>query len=557
MNKRIMTVDELYAFCLQNNFAKFESSDTDSELVVEMHGHFAKDENSDNKFSEGLTPFVSRAFHDKINLNKSKIETDVFEENLPSSHLRPILANIVRDEETGVLDFGSHDYHVEKITETDKNGNKVEIEKIVYDEQPIGVIDGSKNAIEYDAKADVNRAVLHGYLYDGYCQDAIDILNRRGTVDCSVELSIRAMSFDTSTNTLVLDDFYVSALTLLSEKTKPGMAGSNFKIEDFEVKENKDKFSKDEKIVELLESISHKLSELNKTEQFSVQNDSKKGGDKKDMSKFEELLSKYNKTAEDVTFDYAEMSDEELEAKFAEIFEDDNSDGDNPEGTSEPKDNKGESQNFEKLVRTYEISHEDIRHALYSLLAPYEESDNDYYYICNVYDSYFVYEGWCTDNIYRQGYKKDGDSVSLEGERIPLFRMLLTESEKAELEAMRVEYASLKEFKENIEFEKLHEERENLANSERYSILAQKDENGKYINSNFEELMKEIDNYSISDLETKLKVMHSDYTAEHVNFSSAPIEEKKPSVSKKQFVNVSKKSTSPSRYGNLFKEKDE
>jgi hypothetical protein len=541
MNKRIMTVDELYAFCLQNNFAKFESSETDSELVVEMHGHFAKDENSDNKFSEGLTPFVSRAFHDKINLNKSKIETDVFEENLPSSHLRPILANIVRDEETGVLDFGSHDYHVEKITETDKNGNKVEIEKIVYDEQPIGVIDGSKNAIEYDAKADVNRAVLHGYLYDGYCQDAIDILNRRGTVDCSVELSIRAMSFDTSTNTLVLDDFYVSALTLLSEKTKPGMAGSNFKIEDFEVKENKDKFSKDEKIVELLESISHKLSESNKTEQFSVQNDSKKGGDKKDMSKFEELLSKYNKTAEDVTFDYAEMSDEELEAKFAEMFNDEA---------------ENENKSFEKLVRTYEISHEDVRHALYSLLAPYEESDNDYYYICNVYDSYFVYEGWCTDNIYRQGYNKDGDNVSLEGERIPLFRMLLTESEKAELESMRAEYTSLKEFKENTEFEKLHEERENLANSERYSILAQKDENGKYINSNFEKLMNEIDNYSLTDLETKLKVMHSDYTAEHASFSSTLTEEKKSVVSKKQFVNVSKKSTTPSRYGKLFKEQD-
>lgn len=541
MNKRIMTVDELYVFCLQNNFAKFESTETNSELVVEMPGCFAKEENLDKKFSEGLTPFVSRAFHDKINLNRSNIETDVFEENLPSSHLRPILANIVMDEETGILDFGSHDYHIEKITETDKNGNKVEIEKIVYDEQPIGVIDGSKNAIEYDEEADVNRAVLHGYLYDGYCQDAIDILNRRGTVDCSVELSIRAMSFDTSTNTLVLDDFYVSALTLLSEKAKPGMAGSNFKIEDFEVKENKDKFSNDEKIVELLESISYKLSELNKIEQFSVQNDSKKGGDKKDMSKFEELLSKYNKTVEDITFDYSDLSDEELEAKFAEMFNDDA---------------ENENKSFEKLVRTYEISHEDVRHALYSLLAPYEESDNDYYYICNVYDSYFVYEGWCTDNIYRQGYNKDGDNVSLEGERIPLFRMLLTESEKAELESMRAEYTSLKEFKENTEFEKLHEERENLANSERYSILAQKDENGKYINSNFEELMNEIDNYSLTDLETKLKVIHSDYTAEHASLSSTLTEEKKSVVSKKQFVNVSKKSTTPSRYGKLFKEQD-
>ena len=55
---------------------------------------------------------------------------------------------------------------------------------------------GSRTNIEYDKDAKVNRAVLHGYLYDEYCSDAIDILNRRGTVDCSIELCIRTMSFD-------------------------------------------------------------------------------------------------------------------------------------------------------------------------------------------------------------------------------------------------------------------------------------------------------------------------------------------------------------------------
>ena len=120
MNKRVMTVDELYNFCLQNNFSKFDSNESGAELVVEMPGHFAKDTEDDSRFREGLTPFVSRAFHDKINLNKSKIETEVFEDNLPSSHLRPILANIVKDKETGLLDFGSHDFHIEKVVEKDR-----------------------------------------------------------------------------------------------------------------------------------------------------------------------------------------------------------------------------------------------------------------------------------------------------------------------------------------------------------------------------------------------------------------------------------------------------
>ena len=34
MSKRIMTVDELYAFCLKNKFSKFDSKEFGKELVV-------------------------------------------------------------------------------------------------------------------------------------------------------------------------------------------------------------------------------------------------------------------------------------------------------------------------------------------------------------------------------------------------------------------------------------------------------------------------------------------------------------------------------------------
>lgn len=104
-----------------------------------------------------------------------------------------------------------------------------------------------------------NRAVLHGYLYDEYCQDAIEILNRRGTVDCSVELCIRELSFNTANKTLQLDDFYVSGLTLLSKDVSPGMAGSNFKIEDFAVNTETVTFNTDNKLVETLEKLTNIL----------------------------------------------------------------------------------------------------------------------------------------------------------------------------------------------------------------------------------------------------------------------------------------------------------
>ena len=474
MGRRIMTVDELYSFCLKNNFLNFDSKEFGKELVVEMPANFEKSNDDTDKMTEGLTPFVSRAFHDHINLNKSEIKEQDFKDNLPSSHLRPILANIVKDEETGELDFGSHDYHIEEVTETDENGNKVIIEKTVYDEQPIGVIDGSMTSIEYDEEAKVNRAVLHGYLYNEYCQDAIDILNRRGTVDCSVELIIRELSFDSVSKTLVLNDFYVAGLTLLSAKCRPGMAGSNFKIEDFSADKNTFNFVEN-KLIEMQARLNKLEARFNINDQNNGQNENQEEGGNKNMDKFNELLSKYGKTIEDVDFDYEGLTDEELEQKFESVFgeaqSDNGNDDDNTDNVDDPEDNSSDDEPeikednacggggsgsgskkrkknnseepAEDMVRTYTISHEDIRYALYQLLSEFESADNEWYCITGVYDDYFVYESWDGGKIYGQKYTKDNDNVAFDGERYTLHREYLTDSEYAELQSMRSNYSSI------------------------------------------------------------------------------------------------------------------
>lgn len=540
--RRIMSIDELYEFCLKNNFAHFNSNEFGKELMVRMNGNFEKTSKDEDKHKESLTPFVSRAFHDHVNLNKSEISEESFNENVPSANFRPILAHITTNSDNE-LDFGSHDYYVT----TDKDGN----DKVVYEEQPIGVIDGTKTTIEYDEDANVNRAVLYGYLYDEYCQDAIEILNRRGTVDCSVELCIRELSFNTANKTLQLDDFYVSGLTLLSKDVSPGMAGSNFKIEDFAVNTETVTFNTDNKLVETLEKLTNIL------ESFDINQKSKEGGTNNKMTKFEELLTKYGKTAEDVTFDYAEMSDEELEAKFAEMFDNDNSDGDNSdngesgepsndgegdgEGSSNPDGDEGESQTFEKIVRTYEISHEDTRYALYQLLSEYEDADNEWYFINAVYDDHFTYENWNGDKIFGQNYTKDGDNVAFDGERYNLHRELLTDSEFAELQSMRSNYAALKEFKETAEKNELHAKREEILNSEKYASISDSDA--------FKELVKNMDNYSLEDLEKEAKIIFADNFNMETFASHVEKTEKKPSV--KVFANVNKTKKN-NRYGNLF-----
>lgn len=590
MSKRIMTVDELYTFCLKNKFSKFDSKDFGKELVVEMPANFAKSDDDPDKMTEGLTPYISRAFHDNINLNHSCIEEEDFRDNVPSSHLRPVLAHVVRNEETNELDFGSHDCHIETVTQIDENGKEYTVEKTVYDERPIGVIDGTKTTIEYDEDAKVNRAVLHGFLYNEYCQDAIDILNRRGTVNCSVELIIRQLSFDAARGVLVLNDFYVSGLTLLGEGIKPGMAGSDFKIEDFSINDDYLKFTNQ------LNEMQAKLNELEA--RFSINsnsNDSMKGGISKSMNKFEMLLAKYNKTVDDVTFEYENLSDEELEAEFEKAFasadddsekenkednacgsgtkkkkkceEDDDSDNpdDGDDDESKKEDNAcGESKKKKKcdantiefsvvkdgVTRTFEISLQDRISAIHSLVnETYADADNTYYGV-TVFESYVIMEDWWSGKYFKQSYTFEDDVCTLVGDRVEVYAEFVTADEQKELEDMRSNYAALKEFKETTEKNELHAQREEIINSENFAVISEKDESGKYVNEAFAKLVSEMDNYSLTDLEKEAKVILADFVTSK-NFALEVKPEKK--TSKKQFSNPEKKdSNKPSRYGKLF-----
>lgn len=543
--RKIMSVDELYSFCLKNNFSHFSSDESGKELMVRMNGNFEKESENEDKHKEGLTPFISRAFHDHVNLNMSEISEESFNENVPSANFRPILAHITTNSDNE-LDFGSHDYYVT----SDKDGN----DKVVYEEQPIGVIDGNKTSIEYDEKAKVNRAVLHGYLYDEYCQDAIDILNRRGTVDCSIELSIRELSFNAKNGTLVLDDFYVSGLTLLSKDVNPGMAGSNFKIEDFAVDKNAIETFSNDKLVETLEKLTSIL------ESFEIKEKIMKGGTELKKENFEEEVTETEESEEEVT-----TTEEESEKTVEETSEEETKTTEEVEETQEVAEeetedttaSESETESFSKdelFNKLFDISFEDIKYALNALCSIYR-NDSEWCYVSQVYDEYFIMQDWDSDKYYKQSYTRDEDNIALAGERTEMFAMLLTESEKISIEEMRSNYAELKAFKEEIELNELREQKKAILDSEKYEILAQKDEEGKFVNKDYEKLVSEMDNYSLTDLETEIKVLHSDYVSEHGNFALSNNEEK-TATSKKQFVNVNKKASKPSRYGKLFAEEE-
>lgn len=564
--KRLLYIEDLYDF-YSNKYkrsTKFSAEKTGEPLVVQVHGRVNFDESDKNK--DGLLPVHLQSCHTDLNVNGSNIESSVMEAALPSFSNRPILGyihKVTTDENPeGQWEFYSHNMH------EDENGD------VVYDEYPIGIIPESCNAqLVYDKEKKKTYCEVDGYIFEEYSK-AAEILQREEECSVSVELSIRELSYDAKQKFLNIEDFWFSGVTILGKtpkgnEVKPGMTGSNIKLADFSSKNNSLFEDYESKMVELQARIENlETACFNKEQNSSVHTLSKEGGNKESMTKFEELLAKYNKTVEDVTFDYSELSDEELEAKFAEVFgEDNNTDGDNSgdntanepsndnegdgENTTEPEgttdgDNEGEGQNFENMTKTFEISHDDIRYALYNLLSSYEDADNEWYYITGVYDSYFVYESWDGGKIYGQKYTKDNDNVSFDGERYNLHKEYLTDSEYTEIQDMRSNYSSVVEELNTYKSAEVFADKMTVFDDEAYSEYLDTDE--------FKALMSEdsVNKYSKEELSEKADATLGKLVKKNKTFSFAGETPQKKHVSRVAFNAEKETEDTYKPYGDLF-----
>ena len=491
MNKRLLTLDDLCEYySYRKKSMKFSSEESGEPIVVQIAGTL-KFEDSNN-LTTGLTPVRLQACHTEENLNHSTISYETMHDKLlPTFKNRPILGYI--HDVDGVPQFYGHNMHEE-------DG------EIVYDEIAIGNIPETNNAeLIYDEKDDRYNVMIDGYLYDEYTK-ATEIVKREEECPCSVEISIKSMSFDAKNHTLVIEDGYFSGVAILGydnngNKVQPGMKGSNVKLKDFSKSNNSllNELSDEEnsKLIETLDKLNDTLSNLNiNSKTNTIEKFEEGGNENKDMTKFEELLKKYNRTVEDIAFEYKGLADEELKNAFSTAFadsdkEDDKNSDDEKENDTEVKENHSDDEEDEKddnsdtddepensdedatddsndsddvdsdekddekkenesckdkkkYSKTFELSHDDIRSALYELLAPLEETLNEWYWIVSVYDKYFIYQS-CCGNYYKQEYTKENDTVSLSGERQEVFAEFVTTEEKAELDEMRANYSSISE----------------------------------------------------------------------------------------------------------------
>ena len=104
------------------------------------------------------------------------------------------------------------------------------------------------------------------------------------------------------------------------------------------------------------------------------------------------------------------------------------------------------------------------------------------------------------------------------------------------------EFDELQKYHDDAEFEKIHAERETMLSDEKYSVLAE--------NEAFAELKKNMDNYSLTDLEKEAKVIFADYVSSVGTFSMN--DSNKKSTSKIRF-SMKKDTGKTKAYSTLFK----
>lgn len=504
MTKKIMTLDDLYMFFVQQNKSfNFNSKESGEPIIVTTNGLFATEENDD---MPGMLKLKLKVCHTETNRNGSHISKENMEKAMPTLKYRPILAYI-HELPDGSKDFYAH--NVEFIE--DENGET----QVVYLEKQVGCFTAHDPWLEYDKEMDKTYVMAYAVIPEEYTESA-DIIRRKDGTKVSCELVINELAYNAKEKYLDLTDFYFGATTLLGSdddgnEIGEGMLGARGDIEDFCHKEPV--FTHQDKLIETLEKLNNTLSSFNKS-------NSEEGGDE-EMENVENIVveEEFETSTEEVVVEETETT-EETHSEEETVVEETSTSEDGDETQDEVVDEVF-TRNF-----TVELSHEDVRYALYNLISQYEEEDNEWYYVRSVYDNYFYMQGWCNNKIYKVGYAVDGENVALEGERQEMFELIISESEKMAIEKMREDYSALeskynelKAFKDNYDASVLKAEKDAILNSAEYAEVADSDE--------FKKLVSEMDNYSVDEIKVKADLLFAASMKKKFSFEANKAEEKK------------------------------
>lgn len=431
------------------------------------------------------------------NRNRSFISKEAFERAIPSMYGCPVVANYMREEN----EIGSHDG--EFVSDDKGNIDYVNIT------QPVGFVPPGA-AWKWEVLEDGGE--IHQYLTTEVIlwkrQEAYKKIKDNGVTKQSMEISVNdGEMLDDYYNII---DFYFTAFCLL------GTAEPCFESASLFTFECKDQLEKE--LSEMFEDF--KLA-FAADERFRV-----KEGDETRMDKFNQLLEQYNVTAEDITFEVEGLTDEELEAAFAEAFTEVE---ETPVETEEefeeevPAEEDPEDAEFEEIADEEPAEEEfalagQIRELLGKAVHSVETIDTEWgsysrYYMVDYDESASeVYFEDSTDwNLYGASYSFNGDNIVVDFENMKRKKYSIIDFDEGE------EVFSLKGYVE--QFVNAYAEKSGAAYTEleeRYNALV-KAENERVASElfagfeeklggmpEFEALKKSSELFDLTELEDKL-----------------------------------------------------
>lgn len=543
MDNRILTIDSLIEYCEKNNFSHFNAKEVGKPLVVNTFGKISFAENKD----PSLMSVTLKACHCGVNRNNSKITEKVMKKAFPTFANKPILAEIITDE-NGEKDFGSHAFTIE----TDEDGN----EYTHYIESPVGIVPETNNIrLEYDKEQDKTYTIVDGYIFNYYGNETSEIIKRKNGTKVSVELEIYDMSWSGKDKVLIINDFSFAGITLLGESVGEGMLGSRLDIADFS---KKDPVDYSEQLFEMQERLK-KLESC-----FNINNNNSDG--KEDEIEVENIKENFEEVTETVEVTETEETTEEevtvteneseetVDETSEEVVEDVVEEN---EGTTEEtvEEETTETVEVNESANTVEYSFEingetkkfavSLQEKIYSIQdlvnATYAEADNTYYGV-TVYEDYVVMQDWWNGRYFKQSYTADeNDNYSLTGDRVEVYVEYVTESEQKELDAMRSNYEAIESQLKEYQVKEETIQKDALFVSEDYSSISDKEE--------FKALEKNHTEFSVDELKSKLDAIILDYAKKgSLNFSAEP-EKKTVGMTR---LPIQTKGNKKSRYGSLF-----
>ena len=213
-----------------------------------------------------------------------------------------------------------------------------------------------------------------------------------------------------------------------------------------------------------------------------------------------------------------EMIMTEMKQKLSQCFDNQssNSEVDNKDKIDGKEDEVVENKKKEEVIETVEEVNEDTN----------TESENE-----EVQEDETVVEASVEETVEETVEMSELDSLKAEYEEYKNSHSHTNE-----------EFDELQKYHDDAEFEKIHAERETMLSDEKYSVLAE--------NEAFAELKKNMDNYSLADLEKEAKVIFADYVSSVGTFSMN--DSNKKSTSKIRF-SMKKDTGKTKAYSTLFK----